>query len=135
MKHVDKNEKMKFCQFPQCFVFEIIDLLFFFRDYLMPGTKVGVILPCCHPFIYCSRIDYQCTHISPKSLTPSHLSFGGKICYIGIYIYTLVYVLWRFVVLRQSACINSIGCLSQHDLISSVMVTGLVRVFWQSVRN
>lgn len=68
MKHVDKNEKMKFCQFPQCFVFEIIDLLFFFRDYLMPGTKVGVILPCCHPFIYCSRIDYQCTHISPKSL-------------------------------------------------------------------
>lgn len=107
----------------------------FFRDYLMPGTKVGVILPCCHPFIYCSRIDYRRTLISPKSLTPSHLSFGGKICYIGIYIYTLVYVLWRFVVLRQSACINSIGCLSQHDLISSVMVTGLVRAFWQSVRN
>lgn len=96
MKHVDKNEKMKFCQFLQCFVFEIIDLLFFFRDYLMPGTKVGVILPCCHPFIYYSRIDYQCTLISPKSLTPIHLSFGGKICYIGIYIYTLVYVLWRF---------------------------------------
>lgn len=122
MKHVDKNEKMKFCQFPQCFVFEIIDLLFFFRDYLMPGTKVGVILPCCRPFIYCSRIDYQCTHISPKSLTPSHLSFGGKI----LHIYTGICF-----VEMQSACINSIGCLSQHDLISS----GLVRAFWQSVRN
>lgn len=102
----------------------------FFRDYLMPGTKVGVILPCCHPFIYCSRIDYQCTLISPKSLTPSHLSFGGKICYISIHIYTGI----CFVEI-QSACINSIGCLSQHDLISSVMVTGLVRAFWQSVRN
>lgn len=132
MKHVDKNEKMKFCQFPQCFVFEIIDLLFFFRDYLMPGTKVGVILPCCRPFIYCSRIDYQCTHISPKSLTPSHLSFGGKIC--SIYIYIHIYTGICFVEM-QSACINSIGCLSQHDLISSVMVTGLVRAFWQSVRN
>lgn len=102
----------------------------FFRDYLMPGTKVGVILPCCHPFIYCSRIDYQCTLISPKSLTPSHLSFGGKICYISIHIYTGICF-----VEMQSACINSIGCLSQHDLISSVMVTGLVRAFWQSVRN
>lgn len=87
MKHVDKNEKMKFCQFLQCSVFEIIDLLFFFRDYLMPGTKVGVILPCCHPFIYCSRIDYQCTLISPKSLTPSHLSFG-------IYKYIYIYIHW-----------------------------------------
>lgn len=93
MKHVDKNEKMKFCHFTQCSVFEIIDIFvpFFFRDYLMPGTKVGVILPCCHHFIYCSRIDYQCTLISPESLTPSHLSFGIKICYI--------YVLWRFIVL------------------------------------
>lgn len=44
MKHVDKNEKMKFCHFTQCSVFEIIDFFvpFFFRDYLMPGTKVGV---------------------------------------------------------------------------------------------
>lgn len=104
----------------------------FFRDYLMPGTKVGVILPCCRPFIYCSRIDYQCTHISPKSLTPSHLSFGGMIC--SIYIYISIYTGICFVEM-QSACINSIGCLSQHDLISSVMVTGLVRAFWQSVRN
>lgn len=126
-----RMKKWNFVNFLSASCLKSLTCCSFFRDYLMPGTKVGVILPCCHPFIYCSRIDYQRTLISPKSLTPSHLSFGGKICSIYIYIYTLVYVLWRFVVLRQSACINSIGCLSQHDLISS----GLVRAFWQSVRN
>lgn len=127
-----RMKKWNFVNFFSVLCLKSLTCCSFFRDYLMPGTKVGVILPCCRPFIYCSRIDYQCTHISPKSLTPSHLSFGGMIC--SIYIYISIYTGICFVEM-QSACINSIGCLSQHDLISSVMVTGLVRAFWQSVRN
>lgn len=131
MKHVDKNEKMKFCHFTQCSVFEIIDFLvpFFFRDYLMPGTKVGVKLyVVIILFIAVELITNKLLFHLRVKITPSHLSFGIKICYRYMF-------LWRFIVLRKSVCTNSIVCLSQHDPISSVMVTGLVRAFWQSVRN
>lgn len=126
-----RMKKWNFVNFFSVLCLKSLTCCSFFRDYLMPGTKVGVILPCCHPFIYCSRIDYQCTHISPKSLnTQSPFLWRKDLLYRYIHIYTGI----CFVEI-QSACINSIGCLSQHDLISSVMVTGLVRAFWQSVRN